>query len=277
MFLQSTKMQIKSILHQKGVFVALCILFLFVFLNFFSNVYKYNGKDIIDMYFPMKLLLLSDISGALSFYFFQYFPLLVILPAGFSYLNDRDSREIYYIQSRVGIKAYYKGKISAVFLVNFFVFTIPFLLEMLLNCIAFPIQATGDLSNIDVYEEVYIKVVERYFFHNIYVVNPYLYTFLFILFFGILSGILIVFINAISMFPRIKYKILLFLPIYLLFNGFGLLKMLNPSINVSTNYFDYMGIFDDCPKSGKGFIIVIILLIVIPMGITLIKSRKDSL
>lgn len=276
MLLKSTRMQIKSALCHKEAFITICILTLFIFLNFFTNVVTYTGKDVIDMYFPMKLLLLSSSSGAFGFYFMQYYPLLVILPAGFSYISDRDSREDIYIQSKVGIRQYYIGKIFAVFFVTFFVFTLPFLIEMLLSCIAFPIQATGDLSNVNIYEKVYINAVKKYYAYKLYAYNPYLYTMLFTLLFGLISGVLSVFINVISM-CNIKFKILLFLPTYILLYGIGIIGQINSSLKISTSYFDYLRIFNNAEKSGTGYFIIIIVILMVSIILTLIKSRKDSL
>lgn len=276
MLLKSVRMQIKSILNHKEIFIIMCILMLFVFVNYFTNIIKYNGKDITDMYFPMKLLLLSSGSGATNYYFMQYFPLLVIIPAGFSYVYDRDSKEIIYIQSRVGLKHYYIGKIISVFLVAFFVFTIPFIIEIIINCIAFPINATGDLSNANIYEKVYIELVGNYFFHNLYVIHPYIYTFLITLIFGLICGVLTVFVVAISMY-NIKFKILLFLPVYILLYGIGMIGHIVPSIKVSLSYFDYLSIYDCSRKSLIGYFLIIVLILLVSIVMIMTKSRKDSL
>ncbi|GMQ57180.1 hypothetical protein AN1V17_15750 [Vallitalea sediminicola] len=276
MLLKSVRMQIKSILNHKEVFITMCILMLFVFINYFTNVLKYNGKDITDMYFPMKLLLLSSGSGAANYYFMQYFPLLVIIPVAFSYVYDRDSKEIIYIQSRVGLKHYYIGKIISVFLVAFFVFTIPFIIEIIINCIAFPINATGDLSNANIYEKIYIDLVGNYFFYNLYVIHPYIYTFLVTLVFGLICGVLTVFVVAISMY-NIKFKILLFLPVYILLYGIGMIGHIVPSIKVSLSYFNYLSIFDCSKKSLIGYCLTIVLILLVSIVMIMTKSRKDSL
>lgn len=276
MLLKSIKMQVKSILHHKEAFITICILIFFVFVNYYTNIITYKGKDIVDMYFPMKLLLLSSSSGAFGFYLMQYYPLLVILPAGFSYIFDRDSRELIYIQSRVGLKNYFIGKLIAVFLVTFFIFTVPFFMEIVLNCIGFPIHATGDLSNTNIYADVYIEAVKKYFLYRLYVSHPYLYTVLFTLVFGIISGVLAVFVNAISM-CNIKFKILLFLPVYVLLYGLGMIGQINSSIKVSTSYFNYLRIFDRSIKSGTGYFIIMTLILLVSIIIILVKSRKDSL
>ncbi|WP_304941949.1 hypothetical protein [Vallitalea guaymasensis] len=276
MLLKSVRMQIKSILNHKEVFITVCILMLFVFINYFSNIIKYNGKDISDMYFPMKLLLLSSGSGPINYYFMQYFPLLVIIPVGFSYVHDRDSKEIIYIQSRVGLKHYYIGKIISVFLVAFFVFTIPFIIEMIFNCIAFPMNATGDLSNVNIYEKSYIEAVKNYFYYNLYVIHPYIYTLFITLVFGVICGILNVFVVAISMY-NIKFKILLFLPVYILLYGIGMIGHIFPSIKVSLSYFDYLSIFDCSRKSLLGYCLIIVLILLVSIVMTMTKSRKDSL
>lgn len=61
-------------------------LFLLVGTNYINNVILFKGTDIIEMYHPMKLLLLSFNRGIYSadsiMFFMQLYPLLLAFPAG---------------------------------------------------------------------------------------------------------------------------------------------------------------------------------------------------
>jgi hypothetical protein len=275
MLMKSIKMQLNVILERKKIIITFFILFIFILINYFSNVFTYRGMDIIEMSHPMKILLLSEYSE-FSFSFMEYYPLLVLLPAGFSYASDISSREIVFIQSRVGIKNYYLGKFITVFLTTFFVFTIPFFIEILLNCIAFPLQAAGDPMYTGIYEPVYMEAVRNYLLSELFILSGYLYAIVFTLVFGIVSGILAVFAMAISTF-HIKYKILLFLPVYTLLYVLGMLEQIIPGVEISTTYRDYLRLFDSGPKNAIAYTVFILGLLFASIIIIVRKARKDSL
>lgn len=269
-------MQLKVIWERKIATITFFILLTLMLVNYFYNVFTYQGTDIIDMYHPMKLLTLSNYSEY-GFYLLQYYPLIVIIPAAFSFFADKQSQELIFIQSRVGAHHYYWGKILGVFLVTFFVFTVPFLVEIGLNSLAFPITAMGDPSNINTYE--LISAVNMYLFSNLYVYSPYLYAVFFTLVFGIFSGILAVFTVAISTFS-IKFKVLLFLPVYALLYLLGAIKQLIPAITVETNYFFYLAFYYPIRNSTESVITLfsfMIVVLVISILIVSIKLRKDVL
>lgn len=276
MLSDSIKMQLKVIYEKKVAMIVLFLLFAVVFINYFENVFLYSGTDILDMYHPMKLLTLSTWSGS-SYYILQYFPLIVAIPAGFSLFSDQVSNQYIYIQSRVGARNYYLGKLIVVFSVTFFVFTIPFLTEIILNLIAFPISATGDPSNSSIYR--LYETTKQYLFSDLYIRSTYLYAIVFTMIFGLFSGVLAVFTTAISTFP-IKFKVLLFLPVYLLLYLTSMLKQLIPTIPIETNYFFYLRIFGIHRNSTGGFIALIsfmLIFLILSVLIIMSKSRKDAL
>ena len=273
MLLQSIKMQIKVLSESKLTLLTFFVLFAWVLLNFLTNVFTYHGRDVLAMYHPMKILSLTW-SGSYNFYFRQYFPLLVILPAGFAYVSDRSSKSIAFILSRVGAKNYYLGKFIAVFIVTFTVFTIPFLIEVILNCLAFPLHAIGDPSNVGTYDASYQGWVKSYLVYKLYVFSPYIYAVLFIAMVGTISGSLAVFTVAVSTFSFMKFRIFLFLPVY---SFLYILAYLRDwlHLKVSTNYFYYLSMFESGPKSGFGVIFITVFLLCTSLFIFLYKEWKD--
>ncbi len=106
MFINSIRMQVNALVKRKNVAAVYFAMLILVLINYLGNVLKYRGSDLMTMVHPMKLVLLSDYS-ALGFYFMQYFPFVVIIPAAFSFISDKNSKEITYIRSRVGARNYY--------------------------------------------------------------------------------------------------------------------------------------------------------------------------
>ncbi len=266
--------QIKAICSRKAPIVMFLFLYAYVLLNYLTNVFRFSGTDVTDMYMPMYLLVLSNDNDAFHFFFMQYFPLLVVLPASFAYLQDKSSRELNYLAVRMGRRRYYVSKGIAVFLVSFVVFTVPFLLEIVLNCIAFPMDAIGNMRNINNYE--LMENFERMFLFELFCVSPYLYVILFTLIFGVVAGILSVFALAVSML-MMRYKIFVFLPCYLLLHGLYYLKHFPKLQMAETSYFAYLGIFNTVPKSGAGYLMVVVLVALASVVIVHVKGKRDCL
>lgn len=120
--------------------------------------------------------------------------------------------------ARMGSSKYYVSKLVAGFIVTSVVFTIPFLSELVLNCISFPMAATGDFINLNQYDPRYVEMVSRYAFPELFKSDPYLYSIVGILLFGVFSGILGMLTIALSMILKVRYKIFLFLPVFVLLN-----------------------------------------------------------
>lgn len=276
MFLKQIWGYMKLLFCQKGVVLTFFIILSFVVVNFLNNVWVYRGYDMVDMYHPMKILLLGDDSGATKYYFLQIIPLLVVLPGGFSMIKDKQTgMQIFYISKSGRIK-YFVNKCIAIFLVSFIVFAVPLLLEVLLNCISFPMLATGDLSNNNVYDPVYRDLVSRYLFKDLFIAMPYLYAIVMNLLVSLAAGTLGLFVCAISLFG-IKYKIFLFIPIYVLLNGLTLAAMIVGSVSFSVSYFDYLSLYNSTPKNEHAFLLFVLGMLVISFGMIGFKAKKDCI
>lgn len=274
----SVKSQIRILMEKKITIFMFLAMIAIVLINYFQNVNAYANTAINFMMNPMRLLLLSADAyeaGSLKFIFLQFYPFLVILPAGFSYALDKNSKMEIYLKGRLGGKNYFLGKIIAAFIVTFIIFTIPFLIEMGLNCIAFPLNANGNASYEGVYSTSYLASVEGYLFFGAFKISPYLYSLITILIFGFSSGILAVFTMATSIFLS-KYKVLMLLPTYLLLYGLGMLYTILPNTTIHTSYFDYFSMFDISNKNQVIFLTVLILLLVSSILCIMRSARKDT-
>ena len=136
-------------------------------------------------------------------------------------------------------------------------------------------EANGNYSNAGIYSDLYVESVESYLFLGSFIVSPYLYAFVSIIFFGVASGILTLFTLAVSMFFS-KYKVLLLLPVYVLLYGLGSLYSILPEVEIHTSHFQYFSMFDMSQKSQVLFIFVLVLLALISVGTITFKSRRDT-
>lgn len=279
MFLKFVFTQVANMLKKKEAMFAFLILFAMVIYTFISNVLEFQGMDVAEMYHPMKLMLVSYNRVAndadMTALFIQLYPFLIVLPAGFGLSKEYQLGEHVYLSARLGNRTYKLSKILASFLATAIVFTVPFLMEFLLNCVSFPLDAVGDLSNWPIYDEQYLERVGNYFMGGLYEANPYIYALVGILLFGLASGLLGTVTVVISSLIRVKYNIFLFLPSLILLN----LPLMLPADNLpfSVQWYDYLLLFDEEAKSGIFFAIAAAILLVFVAAGSYVSSRKDCL
>lgn len=159
---------------------------------------------------------------------------------------------------------------------NFIIFAFPLLLELALNCIAFPLEANGNYSNIGIYEQSYVASAENYLYVESFAISSYLYATITCLIFSVVAGILGVFTVAVSMFFD-KIKVILLLPVYLLLYGIGMLNNVFLGINVKTSYFNYFTIYDETGKSRFTYFLVIFIVFILSIIYVFRIMKKDVL
>ena len=281
MFIKATLTQTNFMLKQKETLVVFYVLLIQVLGNFISNVLTFQGIDIIQMYQPMKFLLLSynriNYNADATLLFIQLYPILVVLPAGFALCKEQQSGQEVLMIARLGQLTYNFSKLIAAFCATMIVFTMPFMIELLLNCIAFPLTATGDMTNMDIYEPNYIQAVHRYLMSGLYIQSVYIYTIIGTLFMGIVSGILASFTVAFSSIVRVKYRIILFLPVFVLLYATIYLQNILPSWIPTIKWYDYLLLFNDEPKNYLFLITGLLALVFFSFIATLLSSRKEQL
>lgn len=281
MFFRSTVTQTVFMLRQKGAITAFYILLFLALRNFIGNVIEFQGTDVSRMYQPMKLLMLSYnrayYNADMASLFAQIFPILVVCPAGFALAKEYQLGTDVLLAARLGRRLYCLSKLAAAFCATFVVITLPFLLEIVLNCISFPLAAAGDMLNWGYYDSQYVNAVHNYYMYELFLRSPYLYAVVGTLLFGTVSGILGAFTMAVSSVVKIKYNVFLFLPVFLLTNATLMLNAKRPPEAVSFNWYENLMLFSDEPKNiwlPVGFFAV---LAVFTVCAVLADGRKDSL
>ena len=220
--IQAIKSQVAFAMKQKAAILTFYLLLTLVLLNFTTNVFAFQGSDVIEMYHPAKMLVLSYnriyYNADMTLLLVQLYPVIVVCPAGFTLISEKNRKTDTLLIARMGSKKYYVSKVAASFIVTSLVFVIPTLIELVLNCISFPTAATGDFINLNQYNPRYVEMVSHYTFAELFKIDSYLYSVISTLFFGVFSGILGMFTVALSMILKVRYKIFLFLPVFVLLN-----------------------------------------------------------
>ena len=120
-------------------------------------------------------------------------------------------------------------------------------------------------------------------FSDLYINNIYIYTIAGILFFGLISGLLGALTAGVSAVFRIKYRITLFLPVFLLLNFTiylpSLLKELGIIENIKyvTGWYNYLLLFDGEYKNTPVFAGIVLLLLIISLSCMFFAGKEDCI
>lgn len=283
MLLKATRAQIRSMLRQRGAILTFCLLLTLAMTTYIDNILEFRSLDVLSMYHPMKILTLSYnraiFNGSIMTLNVMLFPLLVCVPAGLSLAKEQQTGEDVLLAARLGNRVYLWSKLLAVITVTWIVFSLPFLIELLLNCIAFPLQASGDLWNQNVYGTERATRFQYIFFRDFSLHFPYLYAVVGTLLFGLAAGLLAGFTTALSALVRVKYRVFLILPVFLLLYGTDLLSLTleNRYGCAAFRWHYYLFFFQDEPKSTLIPILITIGLLAFTLLGILWGSRKDRL
>lgn len=274
MLLRSIQTQCSILFNRKSVMFTYFVLQCAVIVNFFMNIREnVRMQYVTEMYNPIKVLTLSDWSIT-SYYILSFLPILIAIPTALSYLPDRDSRIRVYMEGRCGSADYWYGKVIAVFLVTLFVFTVPFLTELIMCGICYSPVSNNDPSNVS-----YVAMIGDeggFFLTEFFFKNQYAYAVLCILLFGIVMGILGVFNFAVSTLPFMKFRIFAFFPVYVLLYGIDIVtKAVEPEY--TTYYLFILRMFDFQQKNYMVYLCFLILLLGVSLFIVWRNTRKDNL
>lgn len=268
-----------TILMKKKEFTFTFILILgFIIANHGYNLYTYYGTEKAEMLTFPEISLLGA-NNTFGYFFLKIYPFILVLPAGLSIAQERlSSIDLLYVY-RIGRKKYYFSKYVAVFLTNFICFLVPFLLELLFNVAAFPLDVHGNAFGDAIYGEGYSRIC-NYTLFSIYYNWPVLYALIMSVYFALLSAVFVMLPSAISCLYY-KYKAYLLLPVYLLIyllNALGVWGI--SSSNGRKVHFSAMVSWCDYVVHTEQFIrlfVVCMAIILISMGIYMHSARKDTL
>ena len=117
MLIKVIKKQTIFLLKQKEASLTFILLLAVVLGNYITNVLTFRGTDVSQMYQPMKLLALSlnkvYFSANIQLLIVMIYPILVAVPAGFSYTKEQQTKEEVYMIYRLGKNRYLQSKLWA--------------------------------------------------------------------------------------------------------------------------------------------------------------------
>lgn len=264
--------QIKHEIGKKNVKICFVAMMLYVALNFFINIKTYYGADMVELYRSSKL---TSISGYAPYihYFMQFLPIIVSIPVGFAFTDDKDNNTLVMIRSRMSWKRYTVSKLIATFVAGMLVFMVPLVFEQLLYLITFP-TAYEDPSNWGVLTPDYIQSIDTYLFSGVYKSSPNLYPFFYILIWSFTVTLLSMLTMAVSMIGY-KLKVVLLLPVYVLMN----LSVLIDSYKILDHligYNHYLTMYNWISEDSNPVIIIVDLILVVAIClISTICMRRD--
>lgn len=205
--------QTKVLMGKREFLIEFCIVLFYVLLTYFYNVKTTMGSDIGDLFAPYEYDALSSWSQY-QWYYNLFFPFVVMIGSGFAYFQDMNSGMINIYQSKMGKKRYFIIKSVAIFLAGFLCFVIPFGIGLLLDFITFP-NTLGYVNQAAVYSLEYLNFGEGLTGSDFYFSHPWIYHIGMIIQVGSIAGIVSLFVSVFAFF-EIKYRILFFLPFYVI-------------------------------------------------------------
>jgi hypothetical protein len=218
----------------------------------------------------MKLILLSldNLNDRADFtvLFIFLFPILTVLPCGFSYINEHNSGVESLVRIRTGGKKHMYVKLLSAFVGTFAIFAIPLIIDITFTGLTFPINAKGDLLNYSIYSSDYLSVINKYWFSDLFYKNTLLYTIIFSLVLSMFAGILGSFTVALSYAFPLKYRVFLVLPVYFIMNLTIALDGDWKRDNISLAWYENCMLFGEYEKNGT-FVLMFLVCIFVLIGL----------
>jgi len=258
--IRSIKMQFCIMITSISFKVGFSIVMLYVLVSYITTLVLNMNTDIAFMYSAHDMFCGVEYS-ALRNNFEAVFPFIVVFPFSFSYLTDLGVKVHPYVIGRMGRRNYFAGKIITNFLGSFIIIFIPFCINLLLCYVTFPWNNNhifGDYNALNYAEtllgtNIVVNTVQSGLpFVKLYLFSPMAYNFLFLCIISLFSGILGT-VSGLFSFYITKFKILLFVPIYLLFYLGNFLTILSKRY-ISFKLIEYMYVNH---MFGKSFFVIL--------------------
>ena len=163
------------------------------------------------------------------------------------------------------------------FITTVIVFTVPFLIEILLNCLSFPMDAVGNYMQLSIYDESLKTAVGNYIFSGLYLVSPCLYAVICTLMFGFIAGLSAAFTFALTLVLKMRYRIFYVLPVFILYQVTIRFYASHDSKLNSLSLIHYIMFFDGTTKNYPFFVTTILIAVVFITVACAFGGKEDTL
>lgn len=274
MLKKSVRMQMSYLTRSKSAIFILFALLAAIGINFLNNLGENSEVMYITQMFSFeKVLSLSSWTGV-GYYMMEYYPLLIVIPTGCAYIIDRNCGVNTYIQSRVGKRNYWYGKLISVFVLTFLIFTLPYLTEIILDVLCFDMSSKGDPSRSAYWMSIESENI--YFLSQILLHNRIIYSLIMTVLFGLASAVLATFNFAVTTLPMFKIKIFAYFPIYVLFFVISMLEKI-VNLNFTMDYYFILRMFEiTTAKNYIAYVVFLMALLAISVGLIERKIKKED-
>ena len=230
MFLSSTKVQFKIMLKRREFQFAFLITLLYACVAFLYNISGfrmskiYGGKDVLYYWDANSQIAYMDFHALFPLFQILY-PFLIVLPFATSYADDYKNQLLPVYVTRVSRAKYYGSKLLAGFLGTALAIGVPLLFNLILCNVFFPHNNNTWLGPypLENFSGILLGLnagfktaIPELSFARLWLVSPFLYNVVYLLLFSVFSGLLGSFVMGLSFCVK-KWKIILFLPVFIVF------------------------------------------------------------
>ena len=246
-----------------------------VIMHSIGVISRFWGMDAVSMIEPMKLRIMYDETNQITIRLIQLFPFLAVIPAGFSYFDDSKNQTDIVIRVRSGNAAYVRDSLLSSFIVSFFTYWIPFMLEIGILSVAMDAGISRDPSGLSYYQSGMQSYIGNYFFADLYKTHPILHAMAEVSAWAAMVGALACFAVAVSFFG-IKIRALVFLPVLMVVYAVGFVGDFLGT-GFTTNYMWYLLGYDGHQKNDLFLLVLFATLAAACIASGIINARRDRL
>lgn len=280
------KVQLLLMVNKKSFKLAFLMSYVFCMLSYITNLVVLSKVDISMMYSGNTLFVGNSYDRYWNI-FCAIYPFLLVFPFSFSYIEDLSVNNMPYFKGRMKNKYYFLGKMITCFIGGFIIIFIPFLLNLLLCNITFPnnnntfygYYNTPNYYRTLVGSNVMINTQQKgLIFLKLYLFSPFIYNLFYINILSIFTGLLSVVVLSFSFYLK-KYKIILFIPVYLFFYLSKVVDNLSYHSKEYTNFnwMSYVCVDDFYGKNWNLFILSMGVMIMFSVISYIYICKKDSI
>lgn len=277
MFINCLKTEVKKALFNKMMFV-ICLFVMslavynavtaIIFYNDFYTCYQSDdltGNPMITIVSLYHRWMGADVISFTSSGFFFLFPIIVVLPYGWSMVGEMKSGYTKNVLSRIGRKDYFLAKYAACFISGSLIIIIPLLSNFLGLALFLPAIKMEKIYP-------YGSVGESCMWSGLYYEHPFLYMIIYILLDGIYGGLIASITSAIAFFIRNRIAVML-IPFFLML----LMDYIDGAFLVNGEYspikfLQAVPVAND--RYGPAIFMIGLIIFLSTLGITVYKERK---